>query len=64
MPSRRAIAALLFVLLVAFAASNLAFRDQVLAPALGAEVAEALALAALAGAILAGALLWIGWKRS
>ena len=64
MPSRRTIAALLLALLAAFAAMNLAFRDRVLAPALGTEIAEALALAALAGAALAGALLWVGWKRS
>jgi len=64
MPSRCAIAALLCVVLAAFAASNLAFRDRVLAPALGAEIAQALAVAALVGAILAAALLWVGWKRS
>jgi hypothetical protein len=63
MPSRRAIALLLLAFLAAFVASELAFRERVLAPSLGSEIAGALSLAAFAGALVASLLLWVGWKR-
>lgn len=50
-------------LLAGFAVVNGLFRRNVLAPHLGADVANVLATTTLAGAVFLAALLWIGWGR-
>ena len=47
----------------AFAAIHALYERRVLAPMLGADLAAALGLAAVLGAIVTGALLAFGWRR-
>ena len=62
---RKAAPALLFAAaLAAFAAVNAAYERRILAPMLGPDLAAALGVAALAGAVVAGALLLVGMRRA
>src|SRR5262245_30410143 len=49
--------------LAGFAVVNGLFRENVLEPHLGPDVANVLSTTTLAGAVFLAALLWIGWGR-